>query len=231
MTFIWGLYFWGLISDNNLVEIRRLTRPLTLFLLVTLWLLIGVKAFAQLSARPLKLQSEQLLLAQSKGLGLSKVMTYYPRGQKATDWQIRFEILRAAGDDHVAKARSDWAAANESRGNDRYAGAQLLVTKSGKSVFLDQYRTDNNVVESIVTRYFQATDGLVIYRWTRRMPSARLPADASARHLEVMRFIERERQKRVDLLTDFATKKDVPLMERDDPMGMKSLPAKPKSQP
>lgn len=211
--------------------IRRLTRPFTLLLLVTLWLMVGVKAFAQLAARPLKLQSEQLMLSKSQGMGLSKVMTYYPRGQKAAEWNIRFEILRAAGDDHVAKARADWANANEARGNDRYAGAQLLVTKSGKSVFLDQYRTENGVVESVVTRYFQAKDGLVIYRWTRRMPMARLPADASARHLEIMRFIERERQKRVDLLTDFSTKKDVPLMERDDPMGMKSLPVKPKSQP
>lgn len=172
-----------------------------------------------------------MLLSSADGKGMKQVLTYFPRGEKASEWTIRFEIFRVEGNDPIAKARSELAEALASRGNDRYAGAQLLTTKSGESVFLDQYRTEGERIESMLTRYFKKDDMIVVYRWTRRMPTARVPAEAGAKHLEIMRFIERERQKRVDLITDFATKKDIPHMSKDDPMGMRPLSAKPKSQP
>lgn len=198
---------------------------------LVLSLLLGLAAGAQLSARALRLQSEAMVLSKSEGQGLKRVMTYYPRGQGESEWTIRFQVMRAEGKDHVAFARAELAEALARKGRDRYAGALLLTTRSGQSVYLDQYLSEGDGVESRLTRYFVADDGLVIYRWTRRLPNARVPADAGARHLEIMRFIERERQKRVDLITDFATKRDIPLMAKDDPMGMKTLPAKPKSQP
>lgn len=190
-----------------------------------------VHARAPLSARVLQIQSEPLQLRASEGQGMNLVLTYHPRGQNPKNWTTKFEIMRAPGKDHVTKARTDLASALAHQGKDRYAGALLLTTRSGKSVFLDQYRSAEDAIESILTRYFPADDGLVIYRWTKKYPLSRAPADATSRHLEVMRFIERERQKRADLITDFATKKDIPQMIKDDPMGMKTLSARPKSTP
>lgn len=187
-------------------------------------------AFGQLSSIALVLQSEPLQLLKSTQ-GKNAVLTYHPRGETETNWNIKFEVIRRAGTSAESEARKDLAEALTRKGKDRYAGVLLMGSRSNSSFYLDQVKTEGGNIESSLGRYFTGTEGLVIYRWTRRLERSRIPADATTGHLEIMRFIDRERQRRADLITDLATKKEMPMQLRDDPMGMKTLPLKVRSTP
>jgi hypothetical protein len=196
---------------------------------VFLTMLWALGAFGQLSSVALRLQSEPLQLLKSTQ-GKNAVMTYHPRGETESNWNIKFEVILRPGATAEVEARKDLTDAIKKKGQDRYSGVLLMGSRSNSSFYLDQVKTENGNIESSLTRYFAGPDGLVLYRWTRRLQRARIPADATTGHIEVMRFIDRERQRRADLITDLATKKEMPRQVKDDPMGMKTLPLKPRSR-
>lgn len=197
-----------------------------------------------LSAITIKLQSEKLQMIKNDSSGTQTNLTYAPQGETELNWKSQFQIFDLAPEqadlnkektaealaqiEKIASAEVQKSLAEKDQ--DRYAAALLMKTASGQSFYVDQFKTVNGFVESSLTRYFVSKQGPMAYRWVRRIP---LPKSAGGRNatpaqleqIQVMKFVERERQGRGDLILDFA-KKPLPNQVVDDPLGLKPVAVK-----
>lgn len=182
----------------------------------------------------LKFQSESLRLFKNESKGELIDYQYLPRGDTAENWTTMLVVTKTKVKTPAKEIALDEAEALlKTKKEDRFAAALVMESASETSIYLAQVKTVNSVLHSSLTRYFSTPEGLITYKWIRRMPVSRIPADENQKAMEQTRFVERENARRGDLIIDLS-KKELPMQVKEDPRGMKMVPfrvpIKPNSQ-
>lgn len=202
----------------------QLRLPLSFAALITAWALAPMAAEAQMSMVSLKFQSDTYqVMNRADYPGGNFEIQYLPKGEDKVQWTHMLTITKHGDKSMKDMALSQAREIQRRTGVDRYSGALLMESKSKQSIFFDMIKSEDHYVENSLVRFFQTNDGVYSYKLSRRMYRGRLPADATMSNLEIMKFIDRLRLKRADLIIDFA-RKTLPYQNADDPMGMSELP-------